>query len=155
MRDERKETMLEGEDLATCIERDTSLTDGQRRRLRVFQGVEDGVCSRVESICAESDIQVTDVGVLVISSEARAIFFGPGGEAGTHVILGHRSQIHTFLHTVLPPADGAPFDPYIDLLEPAPACCVRVLIVDDESLTVLSYGSFVTVCLGRREMPQA
>jgi len=71
------------------------------------------------------------------------------------VILGHRDKLHAFLHAMLPPVEDAPFDPYADLLEPATARCVRVLIVDHESLTVMSYGTFVTVSMDASRMPQA
>jgi hypothetical protein len=155
MRDDGGHTALGASGLGACIDHDPNLTESQRRRLRVFLGVEDGVVSRVESLCLQHDIEVTDLGVLVISADAREVFFGPGGEDSTNVILGHRRQIHGFLHAVLPPGPNAAADPYLDLLEPAPAFCVRVLIVDAESVTVLSYGSFVTVMLNGREVPTA
>jgi hypothetical protein len=86
---------------------------------------------------------VTDVAVLVVAPSAHDLFFPGIVEAkGTSVVLGHRLKLHAFLCAMLP---GAAVDPYADLLEPTPPCCVRVLIVDDESLTVMSYGSFVTI----------
>ncbi|WP_437679910.1 hypothetical protein [Sorangium sp. So ce131] len=140
------------------------LSDGQRRRLRLFHAVEEVVNDRVEQLCASSELEVTDVAVLVVSPAARRLFWrsgapGAGGAraaaASASVLLGHRARLHDFLHAVLPPADEAPFDPYADLLAPSPPQCVRVLIVDEGSLTVLNYGAFVTVCLDRREMPEA
>jgi hypothetical protein len=125
--------------------------------------VEGGICTRIERICTEEGIEVVDVAVLVVAPDVQAIFFAsaPGaldvaGEgARTSVILGHRDKLHAFLHAMLPPVEDAPFDPYADLLDPAPARCVRVLIVDHESLTVMSYGTFVTVSMDASRMPQA
>ncbi|XXX80037.1 hypothetical protein WMF30_14810 [Sorangium sp. So ce134] len=136
------------------------LTEGQRRRLRLFQTVEDAVSDRVEQLCTCSELDVTDAAILVVSPAARRLFFHsavPGGAEppGPSFILGHRSQLHAFLHAVLPPADEAPLDPYADLLAPSPPQCVRVLIVDEDSLTVLDYGAFVVVSLDRSEMPKA
>jgi hypothetical protein len=124
---------------------DAALTSGQRRRLGIFQAMESGVSKRIEAFCEETGAEVVDVAVLIIAPEAHGVFFGPAKERGTAVILGDRVRLHAFLDTVLPKVADAPFDPYVDLLEPAPPRCVRVLIIDDESLTVLSYGSFVTV----------
>lgn len=122
------------------------ISEGQKSRLRVFQGVEGGVCTRVEELCEKGGVDVTDVGVLVIAPRAHSLFFDDGEESpGTDVVLGHRSKLYAFLRAVLPPAEGAPIDPYVDLLEPSPTRCVRVLIIDDESITVLCYGTFVTV----------
>ncbi|MCC6551932.1 MAG: hypothetical protein IT372_02775 [Polyangiaceae bacterium] len=141
-----------------------SLTEGQRRRLRLFQAVEGAICARIERICTEEAIDVTDVAVLVVAPEVRELFFGDAPAAGprqardggpTSVVLGHRDRLHAFLHGALPPSEDAPFDPYADLTEPAPARCVRVLIVDHESLTVMSYGTFVTVSLDSSRMPRA
>jgi hypothetical protein len=134
---------------------EAALTPGQRRRLGIFQGVESGVSARIEAFCEETGVEVVDVAVLIIAPAAQGVFFGPLEERGTAVILGDRLRLHAFLESVLPPVPGAPFDPYADLLEPAPARCVRVLIIDDESLTVLSYGSFITVELDPREMARA
>jgi hypothetical protein len=157
------------------------LTEGQRRRLRLFQTVEAGICARIERYCTENALEVTDLAVLVIAPEAQALFFdvaphavsvGAGGERAVRapparpgaggssapavsVILGHRERLHGFLHAVLPPCEDAPFDPYADLIEPSPSRCVRVLIVDHESLTVMSYGMFVTLRLDVSQMPQA
>ena len=39
--------------------------------------------------------------------------------------------------------EGAVVPP--DLLEQAPEQCVRVLIIDEGAITVMSYGSFITV----------
>jgi hypothetical protein len=132
-----------------------ALTSGQRRRLGIFQLVEDGVSTRIESFCEETGAEVVDVGVLIIAPAANGVFFGAIEEQGTAVILGDRLRLHAFLEEVLPPVRGAPFDPYADLLEAAPPRCVRVLIIDDESLTVLSYGSFITVELDPRVMASA
>jgi hypothetical protein len=121
------------------------LSDGQKNRLRTFQTVESGVCERVEEICERTGIDVIDVAVLVIAPGAQRMFFGEDAEPGTNVVLGHRDRLYSFLNAVLPPTPEAPFDPYVDLLSPSPARCVRVLIIDDESLTVMSYGTFVTV----------
>lgn len=126
---------------------DRSLTAGQLRRLGIFHSVATGVSTRIESFCEETGAEVIDVAALIIAPTARGVFFGAASERGIAVILGDRVRLHAFLEMVLPPAPGAPFDPYADLLEPAPPRCVRVLIIDDESLTVLSYGSFITVHL--------
>lgn len=144
------------------------LPEGQRRRLRLFQAVESGVCSRIERFCTENGLEVTDLAVLLVAPEAHPLFegtleVGDGGSAGARraglppisVILGHRERLRAFLCAVLPKAEDAAFDPYGDLLEPAPARCVRVLIVDDESLTVMSYGTFVTLRMDVAQMPQA
>jgi hypothetical protein len=134
------------------------LTDGQRSRLRVFQGVEEIVGDRVEQLCAQSGLDVTDAAVLVVCPGAHRLFCPPiarGAAPGTSVILGHRERLHAFLHASLPPADETQFDPYVDLIEPSPPQCVRVLIVDERSLTVLSYGVFVTLRLDRGEVPSA
>lgn len=126
---------------------DRSLTTGQQRRLDIFKSVEGSVSLRIESFCEETGAEVVDVAVLIIAPAAHGVFFGGAKERGTAVILGDRARLHAFLEEVLPPVPGAPFDPYVDLLEAAPPRCVRVLIIDDESLTVLSYGSFITVDL--------
>ena len=155
------------------------LTEGQRRRLGLFHAVEGGICTRIERLCTEEAIEVTDVAVLVVAPDVHALFFtndaltndaltdgaladgapgqptGGGDVARTSVILGHRDKLHAFLHTMLPPSDDAPFDPYADLLDPAPSRCVRVLIVDHDSLTVMSYGTFVTVSMDAARMPMA
>ncbi len=140
--------------------KEPGLTEGQRRRLRLFQTVEEAVSRRVERLCTSSEIEVTDAAILVVSPgrapgvvpDRRA---GQRGGAGASVIVDHRARLHEFLHAVLPPTDEAPFDPYVDLLAPSPPQCVRVLIVDEDSLTVLNYGAFVVVNLDRREMPKA
>jgi hypothetical protein len=132
-----------------------ALTSGQRHRLAIFKLVETGVSQRIETFCEETGAEVVDVGVLIIAPTARAAFFEATIEQGTAVILGDRLRLHAFLEDVLPPTPGAPFDPYMDLLEPAPLHCVRILIIDDESLTVLSYGSFITVELDPRVMASA
>jgi len=177
--------------------------EGQRRRLRLFQTVEAGICHRIERFCTENALEVTELAVLVVAPEAQLLFFDgalepepesdaqrgfalgfsardghPSPRALDHghadageeaspgssrrrpmpsvsVILGQRERLHAFLHSVLPPSEDAPFDPYMDLRDPAPARCVRVLIVDHESLTVMSYGTFVTLRLDISEMPEA
>jgi hypothetical protein len=96
-------------------------------------------------MCGEGGIEVIDVAVLVIAPEARGIFFEDDVASGVSVVIGHRDRIRDFLGAALPPAPDAPSDPYADLAEAAPPRCVRVLVIDDESLTVLSYGTFVTV----------
>jgi hypothetical protein len=131
--------------LAAYLE-DPSLSPGQRSRLAIFQSVEGGVCARIEQMCEATGLEVTDVAILVVAAAAHGFVFGEsGGEAATSVVLGHREKLHAFLSRTLPPTEGAPFDPYGDLLEPAPSRCVRVLVLDEESLTVMSYGTFVTV----------
>jgi len=134
------------DDLDTFLESD-SLTEGQKRRIAIFRGVERAVCGRVERLCETSGVEVPDVAVLVIAPSAHDLFFGREVEEGTHVVLGHRTSLYGFLGAALPPIPDAPFDPYADLLEPAPPRCVRVLIIDHESLTVMSYGTFVTVSI--------
>jgi hypothetical protein len=124
---------------------DEALTPGQKKRLSLFQSVEMPVCARIEEVCGAGGMEVTDVAVLVIAPEARGLFFDDVEGVGVSVIIGHRSRLRAFLVAALPPAPGAPADPYADLLEEAPPRCVRVLVIDDESLTVLSYGTFVTV----------
>lgn len=136
------------------------LTEGQRSRLRLFQTVEAIVSERVEQLCARSDLDVTDTAILVVSPAARRHFFrgvalGNAEAPGATIVLGHRERLHGLLHAVLPPAPEAPFDPYADLLVPSPPRCVRVLIVDEGSLTVLNYGAFVVVHLDRSAMPKA
>jgi len=125
---------------------DASLSEGQRKRVSIFQSVESEVCARIEEACGSGQMDVTDVAVLVIAPEAQGLFFeeGQAGE-GVGVILGHRERLRAFLESALPPSPDASTDPYADLLEQAPACCVRVMVIDDESLTVMSYGTFVTV----------
>lgn len=135
-----------------------TLSDGQRRRLELFKRVEQSVCSRIEQLCMQEGIPVVDVAVLVLSPEARGLVFDDedeGGADGITVVLGHRDKLYGFLHAAMPEAEDALVDPYEDLLAPAPALCVRVLIVDGASITVMSYGTFVTVELARQDMPQA
>jgi hypothetical protein len=134
---------------------EASLTDGQRRRLSLFRSLESGVSARIEHLCVTTGVEVTDVAVLVVDVSAHELFFHGQERRGTCLVIGHRAEICAFLRSVLPPAEDAPFDPYEDLLEPAPALCVRVMIVDHESLTVMSYGTFVTVRLDASEMPEA
>jgi len=132
---------------------DASLTPGQKKRLEVFQSVESPVCARIEEVCGAGGVEITDVAVLVIAPQARGLFFDEDEAGdGVSVVIGHRSRVRAFLNATLPPAPDAPSDPYADLLEAAPPRCVRVMVVDDESLTVLSYGTFVTVRVdpGRR-----
>ncbi|WP_437870525.1 hypothetical protein [Sorangium sp. So ce363] len=153
------ERNMRGCSLEAYIE-EPGLTEGQRRRLRLFQTVEEAVSRRVERLCTSSEIEVTDAAILVVSPAARRVFFridarGSAEAPGASVIVDHRARLHEFLHAVLPPVDDAPFDPYVDLLAPSPPQCVRVLIVDEDSLTVLNYGAFVVVNLDRREMPKA
>jgi hypothetical protein len=124
---------------------DESLTPGQKRRLAVFQSVESAVCERIEEVCGSGEVEITDVAVLVIAPAAHDLFFDEDVERGVSVVLGHRNRVEEFLRATLPPAEDAPSDPYADLQQPAPERCVRVLVIDDESLTVMSYGTFVTV----------
>ena len=121
---------------------DVALTPGQRKRVAIFQSVESPVCARIEEVCAQGAVEVTDVAVLVIAPEARDLFFDRDAGTGVSVVIGHRAKLYAFLDATLPAAD-----PYADLLEPAPPRCVRVLVVDQESLTVMSYGTFITVRL--------
>jgi hypothetical protein len=126
---------------------DPALTAGQRKRVAIFQSVEGPVCARIEEMCCTGEVDVTDVAVLVIAPEARDLFFDPEEDEGdgAAIVIGHRSRLHAFLTATLPPSAEAPGDPYADLLEAAPPRCVRVMVVDDESLTVMSYGTFITV----------
>lgn len=124
---------------------DPSLTPGQRRRVELFAGVEHTVCERIEQLCAAGGLPVTDTAVLVVAPAANELVFGDDMGRGTSVLLGHRLRVYEFLEAALPKAPDAPFDPYADLLQPAPERCVRVLVLDHESLTVMSYGTFVTV----------
>ncbi|APR86752.1 hypothetical protein A7982_12101 [Minicystis rosea] len=127
---------------------DPSLTPGQRRRVALFAGVENAVCARIEEMCAAGGLEVADTAVLVVAPSANDMVFGDDMGNGTSVLLGHRLRVYEFLEAALPKAPHAPFDPYADLLEPAPVRCVRVLVLDHESLTVMSYGTFVTVRMG-------
>jgi hypothetical protein len=131
------------------------LTEGQRRRIALFKNLESGICSRVEQLCVTSSVEVTDVAVLVVSPEAYPLVFDAAESPGASVVLGHRERLYAFLRSALPPAEDAPFDPYADLLEPAPSQCVRVLVVDDESLTIMSYGTFLTVRVDEDDIPRA
>lgn len=149
---------------------DAPLSQGQRRRLGLLHSVEGEVCERVGRICVTDAIDVADVAVLVVAMSAYAIVFGAdeegpanlrertppsGSDSPATILAGHREQLHAFLSHVLPPAPEANVDPYIDLKEPAPPRCARVLVVDEESLTILSYGSFVLVRLNAEGMPRA
>jgi hypothetical protein len=124
---------------------DPALTEGQKRRIGVFQGVEAAVCARIEEVTGKGEVAVVDVAVLVIAPEAHELFFDQEVEKGTSVVMGHRERLYAFLQNALPPSEEAGIDPYADLLDQAPPRCVRVLVIDDESLTVMSYGTFVTV----------
>lgn len=134
---------------------DPSLTAGQKHRLSLFHRIESVVCSRVEEMCATGDVDVTDIAVLVVDPSANVLLFGDDQPRGTTILLGHRGEVRAFLNSVLPAADDAPFDPYDDLLAPAPSQSVRVLIMDDHSLTVMSYGTFVTLNVDPDQMAQA
>ena len=143
-----------GKDLETYLE-GADLTDGQRRRLRLLKDVEGWICERVEELCSTSSVEVTDVGVLVVAAEAQHLLFDAEiGPPAASVIVGHRHKVREFLLSALPPEPNGP-DPYIDLVVPAPAQCIRILIVDGESLTVLSYGTFVTIRMHPSEIPEA
>ncbi|WP_245678491.1 hypothetical protein [Chondromyces crocatus] len=145
--------------------REPGISEGQRRRLQLFQTVESGVCAKVERFCTEHGIEVTDLAVLLVAPEAHLLFRnallaqpGSGRRPSTpqaSLILGHRSQLHSFLRRALPPNESDAADPYMDLMTPAPARCVRILIIDDDSLTIMSYGTFVTVSMNLAEMPDA
>ena len=74
------------------------LTEGQRRRLRVLQAVEQAVTARVEEMCSTTTVEVTDVAVLVVAPE--------------------RNKLHAFLTDVLPPARTRPSIP-------TPICSAR------------------------------
>jgi hypothetical protein len=134
---------------------DPSLTPGQRRRVELFANVEATVCERIEQLCVAGGLPVTDTAVLVVAPNANELVFGDEMGRGTSVLLGHRLRVYEFLEAALPKAPDAPFDPYADLLDPAPARCVRVLVLDHESLTVMSYGTFVTVRLDPGKQAQA
>jgi len=127
---------------------DAALTPGQRKRIGVFQSVETPICARIEEVCAAGGVEVTDVAVLVIAPEARLLFFEDDLGTGVSVVIGHRSRVRAFLEAALTPAPDAPEDPYADLLSPAPDRCVRVLVIDGDSITVMSYGTFITVRVG-------
>jgi hypothetical protein len=142
MHDDGSETRSHG--LRAWLD-DAALTPGQRKRISIFQSVESAICARIEEVCGAGELEVTDVAVLVIAPEARGLFFDDDTGQGVSVVIGHRGQLYAFLDTTLPPDPEAAVDPYADLLEPAPSCCVRVMVVDDASLTVMSYGTFVTV----------
>ena len=134
---------------------DVTLTDGQRQRVRLFQAVEPAVADRIERACLLTATDVTDVAVLVVSPDAQSTLFRE--EEVTEeltVIIGHRTKLYTFLSSFLWRA-GDGVDPYLDLLTPAPPRCVRVLVVDRNAVTVLSYRSFVAVPLDPDTMPQA
>src|ERR1700678_2964543 len=79
------------EDLAAWLD-DPALTDGQKRRLRVFHGAEGSGSARIEQLCAGGDLDVVDVAVLVVAPTAQEIFFGGELGPGTSVILGHRRR---------------------------------------------------------------
>jgi hypothetical protein len=133
---------------------DVTLTEGQRRRVRLFQAVEPAVASRIERACLVTGMEVTDVAVLVVSPDAHGMLFGEDAREGITVVIGHRTKLYTFLSSLLnTPGDGV--DPYVDLLSAAPPRCVRVLVVDRQALTVISYGSFVAIPLDPETMPQA
>lgn len=125
---------------------DPSISEGQRSRLKLFESVERGICSRVEEMCSTAGIDVVDVAVLVVSADARSLLFDIDAPPGTSIVLGHRTKVYDLLRAALPSVEAGP-DPYVDLLEPAPPRCVRVLILDRDSLTIMSYGTFVTVQL--------
>lgn len=131
-------------DLKSYIDR-AALTRGQRQRLELFKLVEDDICSRVEAICEQGEIDVTDLAVLVVGPTSP----GEGSEISSvgmmNVILGHRTRLYGLLHAVLPPSDEVTEDPYRDLLEPSPFRCTRVLVIHAGALTVMSYGCFATV----------
>lgn len=133
---------------------DPELSPSRRHRLEIFQKVERGISSRVEQLCTQMGMTVTDVAVLVIAPEAQHLFFQGAMGKETDVVIGHRTKLHGFLTAILPPEPGGG-DPYEDLLEPASEHCVRVLIVDDTSMTVLCYGTFITVNLKPSPKPAA
>jgi hypothetical protein len=143
---------LGGQAVAATLS-DASLTEGQRERVRLFQRVEAAVAARIERACLGTGMDVTDVAVLVAAPAAHELLFGEDGNEGTTVVIGHRLQVHTFLSSLLSSPGGV--DPYIDLLGPAPPHCVRVLVLDDRALTVISYGSFVAIPLDPDAMPRA
>ncbi|MFT3764896.1 MAG: hypothetical protein QM820_05170 [Minicystis sp.] len=134
---------------------DPSLTPGQRRRIKLFADVEATVCARIEELCVAGGLEVIDTAALVVAPTANDLVFGDDMGKGTSVLLGHRLRLYEFLEAALPKAPDAPFDPYADLLVPSPARCVRVLVLDHESLTVMSYGTFVTVRMDADRRAQA
>lgn len=134
---------------------DAALTEGQRRRLALFRVVEGGVCERIEALCEQSGIEVTDVAVLVIGPAAPEALWGIGGDGVINVVLGDRTRVYGLLRSLLPPPRGTALDPYGDLLARSPDGCVRVLIIDGDSLTVMSYGTFITVRLDPATMAVA
>lgn len=150
--------MVEGDDDPTNLDvflDDPSLTPGQKHRLSLFHRIEAVVCSRVEEMCATGDVDVTDIAVLVVDPSATELLFGDDQPEGTTILMGHRCEVRAFLNSTLPAAEDAPFDPYDDLLEPSPMQSIRVLIMDASSLTVMSYGTFVTLNVDPEEMAQA
>ncbi|WP_231511865.1 hypothetical protein [Chondromyces apiculatus] len=150
------------------------VSEGQRSRLRLFQSMETNVCTKVERFCTDNGVEVTDLAVLIVAPEAHVLFqdalktnpgrvAGRGGEGSVHlsalpsasVILGHRTRLHAFLRAALPTDDAEVQDPYRDLLVPSPMRCVRILIIDSDSITIMSYGTFVTVQMDLASMPDA
>jgi len=125
---------------------DPSLPLGQKRRLDLFRAVESGVSSRIEAVCERTGMEVRDVAVLVLGPSAPEALFDPeaGPDRVINVLIGHRARMYAWLAGVLPPPEHD-VDPYADLLEQAPEQCVRVLIIDEGAITVMSYGSFITV----------
>lgn len=128
---------------------DPSLTEGQRRRIRLFAEVEEIVAARVEQLCGEGGLDVRDVAALIVDPAANELVFGGDLGGGPTALIGHRLRVYAILDAALPRTPDAPFDPYADLLTPAPDRCVRVLVLDRASLTVMCYGTFVTVDVDR------
>jgi hypothetical protein len=126
---------------------DPALSAGQRRRVRLFAEVESTVTARMGELWEAGGLEVVDTAALVVGPTAIDLLFGDAPGHATRVLLGHRRRIYDFLSSALPKAEHAPFDPYVDLLDPAPPRCVRVLVLDHETLTVLCYGTFVTVAM--------
>jgi len=146
-------TPLAARPLAAALA-DVTLTEGQRRRVRLFQAVEPAVAERIERAYLLTSMDVTDVAVLIVSPDAQSVLFGEEVTDELTVVIGHRTKLYTFLSSLLWRA-GDEADPYVDLLTPAPPRCVRVLVVDRNAVTVLSYGSFVALPLDPETMPQA
>jgi len=134
---------------------DPTLSEGQKHRLALFHRMEAVVCSRVEEMCALGDVDVTDIAVLLVDASAHDLLFHQDEPQGTTILMGHRLEVRGFLNSMLPAAEDAPFDPYDDLLDAAPTQSIRVLIMDDHSLTVMSYGTFVTLNVDPDEMAEA
>jgi hypothetical protein len=131
-------------DLISSLDR-SALTRGQRQRIELFKLVEADICSRVEALCEQGEIDVTDLAVLVVGPTAPGEGSALSGVGMVNVVIGHRTRLYGLLHAVLPPSDEVTEDPYRDLLEPSPFRCTRVLVIHADALTMINYGCFAKV----------